>query len=52
MTNGNFYFLSDDYFIIFRNENIMSNKEPIDGVEHNRPCYYAFKDEEDERRTN
>ena len=49
MTNGNFYFLKDEYFTKFRNEHLMKNKECIDGVEHNRPCYYAFKDDEDDR---
>lgn len=49
MINGNFYFLSDEYFVCFEEENLMKNKEVIEGAEHNRPCYYAFKDEEDER---
>ena len=49
MISGNFYFISDDYFIKFKDEALMTNKELINGVEHNRPCYYAFKDESDER---
>ncbi len=49
MTNGNFYLLEGEYFTKFKSEHLMKNKECIDGVEHNRPCYYAFKDDEDNR---
>lgn len=49
MGTGKFYFLSDDYYIKFNDEKMMSNKEMIDGKEHNRPCYYAFKDDDDSR---
>ncbi len=42
MKNGNFYFLSDDYFIDFPDDKLMQNKETINGVSHDRPCFYAF----------
>jgi hypothetical protein len=45
METGNFYFLSDQYFIDFPDQYLMKNKESIDGNLHNRPCFYAFQDE-------
>ena len=45
MTTGHFYFLDDQYFIDFPDEHLMSNKNSINGVEHNRPCFYAFQDQ-------
>lgn len=44
MTNGHFYYLDDQYFIDFPDDKLMKNKESIDGVLHDRPCFYAFKD--------
>ena len=46
MTEKHFYFLKDQYFVDFPDEYLMQNKETIAGISHNRPCYYAFKDEE------
>ncbi len=45
MTPGHFYFLNDKYFVDFNDDKLMQNKEMLDGEEHNRPCYYGFKDE-------
>lgn len=39
--DGKFYFISDDYFEIFSNYSLMTNKE--NG--NKRPCYLCFKDE-------
>ena len=44
MTEKHFYFLNDQYYIDFPDDYLMQNKETIDGVSHDRPCYYAFKD--------
>ncbi|MDD3173370.1 MAG: hypothetical protein PHF63_06890 [Herbinix sp.] len=41
MDKGNLYFISDEFFDKFKDQKLMTNKE--DG--HNRPCYYAFKDD-------
>lgn len=41
---GNFYFIKDKYFKDFPDKKLMINKEKINGVEHNRPCYYNFYD--------
>ncbi|WP_346874222.1 type III toxin-antitoxin system CptIN family toxin [Clostridium sp. UBA5988] len=42
--NGNFYFIKENYFKKFDDKFLMKNKEIINGVVHNRPCYYAIKD--------
>jgi len=44
LANGNFYFVKDQYFIDFPDPNLMSNKELINGMEHNRPCFYSLLD--------
>ena len=44
MQVGNFYFLTDEYFDKFDDDKLMGNKESIDGEVHDRPCFYAFKD--------
>ncbi|MDQ0194431.1 type III toxin-antitoxin system CptIN family toxin [Paenibacillus wynnii] len=44
IVDGNFYFVHDKYFIDFPDNKLMSNKETIAGVEHNRPCFYSFVD--------
>lgn len=49
MENGYFYFISDVYYEKFNDEPLMTNKEFVNGEEHNRPCYYAFNDEQDNR---
>ena len=45
MKEGHFYYLSDQYFSDFKDEYLMKNKENIDGQSHDRPCFYAFLDE-------
>ena len=45
MINGHFYYLTDQYFIDFPDTFLMQNKEIINGQAHDRPCFYAFKDE-------
>jgi hypothetical protein len=44
MTEKHFYFLNDQYYIDFPDKYLMQNKETVNGVTHDRPCYYAFKD--------
>ena len=44
MDIGHFYFLSDQYFIDFPDQYLMQNHETVNGVRHDRPCFYAFKD--------
>ena len=41
MDKGHFYFIDDQYFIDFPDPYLMKNKGP----QHDRPCFYAFKDE-------
>lgn len=43
---GNFYFLTDQYFTNHDDGKLMKNKENVDGTTHDRPCFYAFKDDE------
>lgn len=38
------YFLSDQYYLDFPDDKLMKNKDMIDGVLHNRPCFFAFQD--------
>ena len=45
MNVGNFYYIEDTYFNDFPDEKLMQNKETVNGQPHNRPCFYAFKDE-------
>lgn len=44
MDIGHFYFLNDQYYIDFDDEKLMTNKDMINGVPHNRPCFYAVQD--------
>lgn len=44
MENGNFYYLTDQYFCDFPDTRLMQNKENTMGKIHDRPCYYAFQD--------
>ena len=41
---GKFYFIKDDFFELFSNYDLMTNKE--NGIK--RPCYLCFKDNIDE----
>lgn len=45
MDIGHFYFLDDKYFEDFPDDRLMKNKEAINGMVHDRPCFYAFQDE-------
>lgn len=45
METGHFYFLTDQYFIDFPDQNLMRNHESVRGTEHNRPCFCTFQDE-------
>lgn len=38
------YFLSDQYYQDFPDDKLMQNKDVINGIPHNRPCFFAFKD--------
>ena len=42
MNQGCFYFLKDQYFIDFPDKSLMKNKETVNGVAHDRPCFYSF----------
>lgn len=44
MRDIQFYFLSEQYYIDFPDENLMRNKEYIQGIERKRPCFFAFAD--------
>ena len=45
MTEGRFYFLSDEYYARFQNCGLMGNKEADkEGKPHGRPCLYMFLD--------
>ena len=45
MNQGNFCFITDEFFIIHDEEHkLMRNKETIGGKTHGRPCFYAFAD--------
>lgn len=44
MDIGHFYFLTDQYFIDFPDQYLMQNKEVVNGVVHDRPCFFAFQD--------
>lgn len=39
-----FYFLSNKYYQDFPDNQLMQNKDYIDGVSHSRPCFFAFPD--------
>lgn len=45
MNTGHFYYINDQYFIDFPDPMLMRNKEAINGQAHNRPCFYAFKED-------
>ena len=44
MTDWQFCFLSDSYYKDFPDQNIMDNKEEVDGKIAYRPCFFAFRD--------
>lgn len=39
-----FYFLSDQYFIDFPDQNLMKNHPPVNGNRHDRPYFFTFQD--------
>lgn len=43
-----FYFIKDKYFEDFPDKGLMINHEKINNAIHNRPCFYAYKDEKNE----
>ena len=45
MNEGHFYYIDDQYFADFPDDKLMLNKESINGQVHDRPCFYAFKDD-------
>jgi len=44
LTLGRFYFIKDQFFVDYPDPFLMKNKEVINGVEHNRPCFFTFFD--------
>lgn len=44
MASSQLFFLSDMYYRDFPDDKLMKNKDVIDGVLHNRPCFFAFPD--------
>ena len=44
MSKAQLYFLSEQYYLDFPDNKLMKNKDIIEGVPHNRPCFYAFPD--------
>ena len=45
MNKGQFFFVLDDFYLKYDNERkLMRNKETVEGVLHNRPCFFAFND--------
>ena len=45
MNKGHFYYIDDQYFVDFPYDELMRNKETIDGQVHDRPCFFAFRDD-------
>lgn len=43
MDIGHFYFLADQYFADFPDNRLMSNKEMVNALPHDRPCFCAFQ---------
>lgn len=44
MLETQLYFLSDEYYQDFPDDKLMKNQEMIDGIAHNRPCFFALPD--------
>lgn len=42
MTQGNFYYLTNEYYERFKDCGIMKNKDEDELGKHGRPCYYCF----------
>ena len=43
METGKLYFIKDEFYERFPDCGLSRNKETISGKEHNRPCCYALK---------
>ena len=48
MSDWQFCFLSDEYYIDFPDDCLMRNKEIVDGKYADRPCFFAFRDNQNE----
>lgn len=44
MKNGQFCFITDEYYTHFPDDKLMKNKEVIQGISHDRPCFFSFCD--------
>lgn len=49
MQKGYLYFISDQYYEKYTKDVFTGNKAEIDDEPHNRPCYYAFKDDQNDQ---
>lgn len=45
MEENKLYFIKEEYFNTYKCDDTAKNKVSDEQGEHNRPCYYAFKDE-------
>ena len=45
MKEKHFYFINSKYYIDFPDNNLMQNKETVNGISHGRPCFFSFIDE-------
>ncbi|MBQ4523305.1 MAG: hypothetical protein IJA10_10200 [Lachnospiraceae bacterium] len=45
MEENKLYFIKDEYFEKYKVPNTSLNKDTDENGEHNRPCYYAFKED-------
>ena len=45
MNTGDLQYNKDQCYIDFPDDKLMRNKERVNGQPHDRPCFYAFKDE-------
>lgn len=44
MKERHFYFVADSFYKDFPDPNLMRNKEAINGIRHDRPCFFAITD--------
>ncbi|HEY0827289.1 MAG TPA: hypothetical protein VGE40_04290, partial [Bacilli bacterium] len=44
LVSGNFYFIENQYGVDFPDSKLMANKEIMNGIGHNRPCFYSLID--------
>lgn len=48
MKQGHFYFITDQfYFDHDANRSLMQNKEMVAGMQHDRPCFFAYEDKKE-----